>query len=85
MNEHILVDLLSLSRFKTNLYADLNNSGSTSAGMQTQINDLKDRIIALEIAGGAEVTANPFAVTFGNLTGLNVNAIWNSEEARLEF
>lgn len=85
MNEHILVDLLSLSRFKTNLYADLNNSGSTSEGMQTQINDLKDRIIALEIAGGAEVTANPFAVTFGNLTGLNVNAIWNSEEARLEF
>ena len=51
----------------------------------SQISEVKSRVLALEIAGGAEVTANPFAVTFGNLDGIEANAVWNADEARLEF
>ncbi len=49
------------------------------------ISDLKDRVLAVEIAAGTEVTANPFAVTFGNLDGVTANGIWNASSSRLEF
>ena len=76
------------------LGAEQNDSGNVAEhnidtaahpSILSQINDIKDRVLALEIAGGAEVTANPFAVTFGNLDGITVNAVWNADEARLEF
>ena len=51
----------------------------------SQISEIKSRVLALETAGGGEVTANPFAVTFGNLDGITANAVWNADEARLEF
>lgn len=51
----------------------------------SQINEIKDRVLALEIVSGAEVTANPFTVIFGNLDGITTNAVWNDSEARLEF
>ncbi|MCM1166690.1 MAG: hypothetical protein NC299_13700 [Lachnospiraceae bacterium] len=35
--------------------------------------------------GGAEVTANPFAVTFGSLDGITAEGVWNSANKRLEF
>lgn len=50
-----------------------------------EINKLGDRLLALEIASGMEVTANPFAVTFGSLDGTVCDGVWNTEENRLEF
>ena len=65
--------------------AEHNADAAAHPSILSQINDIKDRVLALEIAGGAEVTANPFAVTFGNLDGITANAVWNDAEARLEF
>ena len=62
-----------------------NNSETAHPSILSQINEIKSRILALETAGGTEVTANPFAVTFGNLDGITANAVWNADEARLEF
>ena len=62
-----------------------NNSETAHPSILSQINEIKNRILALETASGAEVTANPFAVTFGNLDGIIVDAVWNANEARLEF
>lgn len=49
------------------------------------LSDLKSRVIAVEAASGIEVTANPFAVAFGNLEGVEVNGLWNAANSRLEF
>ena len=65
--------------------ANHNNSETAHPSILSQINEIKSRILALETAGGAEVTANPFAVTFGSLDGITVDAVWNADEARLEF
>ena len=65
--------------------AEHNADAAAHPSIQTQISEIKSRVLALEIAGGAEVTANPFAVTFGNLDGITANAVWNVDEARLEF
>ena len=65
--------------------AEHNADAAAHPAIQTQLSEIKSRVLALEIAGGAEVTANPFAVTFGNLDGITANAVWNADEARLEF
>ena len=65
--------------------AEHNADASAHPSILSQISEVKSRVLALEIAGGAEVTANPFAVTFGNLDGITANAVWNADEARLEF
>ena len=65
--------------------AEHNADAAAHPCILSQISVIKSRVLALEIAGGAEVTANPFAVTFGNLDGITVNAVWNADEARLEF
>lgn len=49
------------------------------------ISELKSRILTVEAASGAEVTANPFAVSFANLDGVETSGIWNTAESRLEF
>ena len=76
------------------LGADQNGSGNVAEHnadaeahpfILSQISEIKSRVLALETAGGGEVTANPFAVTFGNLDGIIVDAVWNADEARLEF
>ncbi|MBP1562358.1 MAG: hypothetical protein J6C38_01405 [Oscillospiraceae bacterium] len=76
------------------LGADQNDSGNVAEhnadeaahpSILSEINEVKSRVLALEIAGGAEVTSNPFAVTFGNLDGITANAVWNADNARLEF
>lgn len=53
--------------------------------LRAALNEIKDRVLAIEIAGGAEVTANSFAVTFGTLDGVEVSGVWNQSEARMEF
>lgn len=62
-----------------------NNDAKAHPALLEQLNSLKDRVLAVEIAAGAEVTANPFAVTFGNLDGLVVSGLWNEANSRLEF
>lgn len=65
--------------------ASHNNDADAHPAIQSALSDLKSRIVAVEVASGAEVTANPFAVTFGNLDGVSANGIWNSANGRLEF
>ena len=65
--------------------AEHNIDTAAHPSILSQISDIKDRVLALEIAGGAEGIANPFAVTFGNLDGITADAVWNDAEARLEF
>lgn len=62
-----------------------NTDPNAHAAVSYQIKGIKDRMRAIEIAVGIEELANPFAVTFGNLDGITVNAVWNADEARLEF
>lgn len=65
--------------------AEHNADAAAHPSILSKISEIKSRVLALEIAGGAEVTSNPFAVTFGNLDGITANAVWNADEARLEF
>ena len=65
--------------------AEHNADAAAHPYILSQISEVKNRLLALETAIGTEVTANPFAVTFGNLDGIIVNAVWNADEARLEF
>lgn len=53
--------------------------------IRAYINELKGRIIALEVAAGGEINANPFAVTFGDLDGVIADGVWMPASARLEF
>lgn len=62
-----------------------NTDPNAHAAVSYQIKGIKDRMRAIEIAVGIEELANPFAVTFGNLDGITANAVWNADEARLEF
>lgn len=62
-----------------------NTDPNAHAAVSYQIKGIKDRMRAIEIAVGIEELANPFAVTFGNLDGITANAVWNVDEARLEF
>lgn len=62
-----------------------NSDPNAHAAVSYQIKGIKDRMRAIEIAVGIEELANPFAVTFGNLDGITANAVWNADEARLEF
>lgn len=62
-----------------------NTNTAAHPAVSYQIKVIKDRMRAIEIAVGIEELANPFAVTFGNLDGITANAVWNADEARLEF
>ena len=62
-----------------------NTNTAAHPAVSYQIKGIKDRMRAIEIALGIEELANPFAVTFGNLDGITANAVWNADEARLEF
>ncbi len=53
--------------------------------LREAINELAGRVLAVEVASGAEVTANPFAVTFGNLDGIQMDGVWNQSEGKIEF
>ena len=53
--------------------------------LRDYVNELKGRIVALEVAAGGEFNANPFAVTFGDLDGVIADGVWVPASARLEF
>lgn len=82
-NLSILDKLVKVSQAK--MLKDGLNSTDDIAGLTARLEDLEDRVLALEIASGAEVTANPFAVTFGTLDGISADGIWNTAESRMEF
>ena len=62
-----------------------NNDKKAHPAILGRLDDLQDRVLAVEIAAGAEVTSNPFAVTFGNLSGVKADGLWNEASSRLEF
>lgn len=50
-----------------------------------RLNDIEGRLKLAEKAISGEITANPFAVTFGSLSGMVVDGVWNTTDQRLEF
>lgn len=62
-----------------------NSDAKAHPSILETLSELKSRIVAVEVASGVEVTANPFAVTFGDLEDVKVNGIWNAFNSRLEF
>lgn len=47
--------------------------------------DLAARVELLELILKADVTGNPFYVTFGTLDGVSAVGVWNTHDARIEF
>lgn len=62
-----------------------NADKSAHPSILNAISELKSRILTVEAVSGAEVTANPFAVSFADLDGVITTGIWNTTESRLEF
>lgn len=89
-NRHITVDQFGdgLRKAKAQIDSAIaahNASETAHPIIQDKIGGLKDRVLALEIASGGEVTANPFAVTFGSLEGTISDGIWDVTNMRLGF
>lgn len=62
-----------------------NANTASHPSILAKIEDIEDKLLALSIAGGTEITANSFAVTYGSLDGTVSNGIWNKTNSRLEF
>lgn len=55
-------------------------------GHESSINDLLARVKLLELILSADVTGNPYYVTFNTLTDVVVSSgIWNETDGRIEF
>lgn len=55
-------------------------------GHESNINDLLARVKLLELILSADVTGNPYYVTFNTLTDVVVSSgIWNEADGRIEF
>ena len=55
-------------------------------GHEPNINDLLARVKLLELILSADVTGNPYYVTFNTLTDVVVSSgIWNEADGRIEF
>lgn len=55
-------------------------------GHESSINDLLARVKLLELILSADVTGNPYYVTFNTLTDVVVSSgIWNKSDGRIEF
>lgn len=46
---------------------------------------LEASVEAIELKFGANVTKNPFTVTFATLNDVTVTGVWNTAQARIEF
>lgn len=46
---------------------------------------LEASVEAIELKFGANVTENPFTVTFATLNDVTVTGVWNTAQARIEF
>ena len=55
-------------------------------GHESSINDLLARVKLLELILSADVTGNPYYVTFNTLTDVVVSSgVWNKSDGRIEF
>lgn len=55
-------------------------------GHESSINDLLARVKLLELILSADVTGNPYYVTFNTLTDVVVSSgVWNESDGRIEF
>ena len=61
-----------------------NSNTSAHSDIRTKIAELETNLKALELKD-AEVTENPYTVTFASLDGLSVTGVWNADSARIEF
>lgn len=62
-----------------------NGDAASHAALHAALAGLENRLNTLELKYGANVTGNPFTVSFGDLTGLVVTGVWNQAYARVEF
>lgn len=62
-----------------------NAAANAHPAILESLDEIKNRLLVIEAASNAEIMANPFSATFGNLDGLKTTGIWNVEENRLEF
>lgn len=63
-----------------------NTDKNAHGDMLKSIGNINTRLYAIELACGIEAIANPFAVTFGDLSGLTVSdGVWNTSDNRIEF
>lgn len=62
-----------------------NENVSSHPKLVERLDDVEGRLELAEIVLNGEIAANPFAVTFGSLTGTVVDGFWNTAENRLEF
>lgn len=50
-----------------------------------EITALSSRIYVLETLANADISGNPFSVTFESLKGVNATGVYNQNESRMEF
>lgn len=62
-----------------------NENSASHPKLVERLDDIGRRLELAEIAISGEITANPFAVTFGSLDGTISDGVWNSADNRLEF
>lgn len=62
-----------------------NTSASAHGDIRSSLEAINAAVKSLELKYGTNITENPFEVTFGSLTGLNVTGVWNDALARIEF
>lgn len=62
-----------------------NESVASHPKLLALLDRIGERIDLLERAASEEITANPFAVTFGDLEGVEADGIWDPEQAQLGF
>lgn len=74
-NDAAIKAVLDAHESATDAHAELRNA----------IAELDARVAMIELRYNTNVTGNPYAVTFENLTGLNVAGVWNTGLKRIEF
>lgn len=65
---------------------DAHNTDATAhPSIRTAMASLDSRLSLLELMYNTDVSGNPFTVTFGTLTDLTVEGVWNQTQSRIEF
>lgn len=82
------LDMVSREELDTALSAALeahNDDPLAHPAIRSDAADLAVRVSLLELMYAANITGNPFTVTFGSLEGLAVSGVWNTAQKRIEF
>ncbi len=62
-----------------------NADADAHPAIQALLTGLDSRVTLLELIINTHVDGNPFTVTFGTLTGVTVEGVWNESAQRIEF